>query len=201
MDPDLNKYDLNHRVTHHPAMSDQDWEEAVEAAWHAYYTPDHFRTVLRRAAAVRHGRPRTKMRLMLWFYLMYVIEGVHPLEGGVVRRKYRRDRRPTMKIENPFVFYPKLAAEVAGKIFKYARGLHFGMKITREVLKDPNHKKYMDLAITPPKEDELEALAMYNDTAGGTAAVAKKHREDESRAKLAKATTSKTTEIQEAAAD
>ena len=33
MDPDMNKYDLNHRVTHHPKMSDAEWEEAYRAAW------------------------------------------------------------------------------------------------------------------------------------------------------------------------
>ena len=51
MDPDLNKYDLNHRVTHHPSMSDAEWEEAYRAAWANYYTPEHMRTILRRAAA------------------------------------------------------------------------------------------------------------------------------------------------------
>lgn len=202
MDPDLNKYDLNHRVTHHPKMSDDEWREAIEQAWHSYYSPEHFETVIRRAAAMKNGRPRTKMRLMLWFYLMYCIEDVHPLEGGIIRRKYRRDRRPTMKIESPFVFYPRMAVEVATKIFKYVRGLHRGMAIVRKVLKDPNRRSYTDLAITPPSDDELEQLAMYKETAGGTAAVAKKHRDDESRAKYAKpATPAKGTEVHEAAAD
>ena len=43
MDPDLNKYDLHHRVTHHPRMSDAEWEEAYQAAWHAYFTREHMR--------------------------------------------------------------------------------------------------------------------------------------------------------------
>ena len=62
MDPDLNKYDLNHRVTHHPRMSDDEWDEAYDEAWHAYYTPEHMETVIRRAAALPGGRPRSKMR-------------------------------------------------------------------------------------------------------------------------------------------
>jgi hypothetical protein len=33
MDPDMNKYDLNHRVAHHPKMSDAEWEDAYRAAW------------------------------------------------------------------------------------------------------------------------------------------------------------------------
>ena len=51
MDPDLNKYDLNHRVTHHARMSDAEWEDAYRAAWDAFYTPDHMRTILSGAAA------------------------------------------------------------------------------------------------------------------------------------------------------
>lgn len=201
MDPDLNKYDLNHRVTHHPKMSDQEWQEAIEEAWHSYYSPAHLETVIRRAAAIKDGRPRTKMRLMLFFYLMYCIEGVHPLEGGVIRRKYRRDRRPTLPIESPFVFYPRLAAEVVTKVFKYARGMLKGMAIVRRVLKDPNRRQYTDLAITPPSESELQELSMYKETAGGTAAVAKKQRDDEIRAKYTKKPLAADAEVREAAAD
>ncbi|HEY2621613.1 MAG TPA: radical SAM protein, partial [Acetobacteraceae bacterium] len=61
MDPDLNKYDLNHRVTHHPRMSDAEWESAYRAAWTNYYTPEHMRTILRRAAAHPLGRPKTAL--------------------------------------------------------------------------------------------------------------------------------------------
>ena len=58
MDPDMNKYDLNHRVSHHPKMSDAEWEEAYQAAWQAFYTPEHIRTILRRAAPIQIGRPK-----------------------------------------------------------------------------------------------------------------------------------------------
>ena len=58
MDPDINKYDLNHRVAHHSKMSDTEWEEAYRAAWDAFYTPEHIRTILRRAAAIPNGRPK-----------------------------------------------------------------------------------------------------------------------------------------------
>ena len=56
MDPDMNKYDLNHRVSHHPKMSDAEWEEAYRAAWEAFYTPEHVRTILRRVGGLQ-GRP------------------------------------------------------------------------------------------------------------------------------------------------
>ena len=37
---------------------------------------------------------------------------------------------------------------------------------------------YTDLAITAPKQDEFEALALYHETSGGEAALARKRRED-----------------------
>ena len=58
MDPDINKYDLNHRVSHHAKMTDAEWEEAYRAAWQSFYTFDHIRTILRRAAAIPNGRPK-----------------------------------------------------------------------------------------------------------------------------------------------
>ena len=61
MDSDLNKYDLNHRVSHHPKMSDAAWEESYRAAWEAFYDPEHVRTILRRAAASGLGRPKTTL--------------------------------------------------------------------------------------------------------------------------------------------
>src|SRR5581483_10791359 len=39
MDPDLNKDDLNHRGSHHPTMSDAEWDAAYRMAWATYYTP------------------------------------------------------------------------------------------------------------------------------------------------------------------
>jgi hypothetical protein len=33
MDPDMNKYDLNHRVSNHSKMSDAEREDAGRAAW------------------------------------------------------------------------------------------------------------------------------------------------------------------------
>ena len=51
MDPDLNKYDVEHVCTAHPRMSKQEWEAIYQEAWSLYYTPAHMKTLLRRAAA------------------------------------------------------------------------------------------------------------------------------------------------------
>jgi hypothetical protein len=178
MDPDMNKYDLNHRVAHHPKMSDAEWEEAYRAAWATYYTPEHIRTILRRVAANRLGRPGTTLTTILWFYLMILFEGVHPLEGGAFRHKFRRDRRQGMPVENPFLFYPRYLGETAVKVWRYWSVYRTCKTILREVLAAPDRWTYSDLAIAPPQADEFDSLDLYHATSGGEAALARKRRDD-----------------------
>ncbi|HEY1795146.1 MAG TPA: radical SAM protein [Stellaceae bacterium] len=187
MDPDLNKYDLTHRVSHHPTMSDTEWEEAYRAAWATFYTTDHVRTILRRQAATPRGRPGTVMRNLLWFSLMDRYEHVHPLEGGALRLKYRRDRRHGMKWESPLVFYRRYWAETARKLAIYTAYFLRWNRILKEVRHDPDRASYTDIAITPQNEGEFETLDLYQATAGGTAALARKRRDEAIRAKVAAA--------------
>ena len=51
MDPDMNKYDLEHVVADHPKMTREQWAEIYRSAWDAYYTPEHIETIMRRGAA------------------------------------------------------------------------------------------------------------------------------------------------------
>jgi hypothetical protein len=99
MDPDMNKYDLNHRVSHHSKMSDTEWDEAYRAAWETYYTPEHIQTILRRVAANPLGRLKTTLTTILWFYLAFTYEGVHPLEGGA--DEFLRDHEPLIPWPGP----------------------------------------------------------------------------------------------------
>ena len=43
------------------------------------------------------------------------IEKIHPLETGLFRYKFRRDRRPGIPIEPSWKFYPKYAVESVGR--------------------------------------------------------------------------------------
>jgi hypothetical protein len=178
MDPDMNKYDLNHRVTHHPRMSDAEWEHAYRAAWESFYTPEHIRTVLRRAAACRLGRPGTTLSTLLWFKLVSAYEGVHPLEGGALRLKSRRDRRSNLPQENPFIFYSHYVRETVTKLWHYLLVYWKCKTILDEVLAAPDRWTYTDVAIAPPNAEEFEALDLYHATAGGEAALARKRRSD-----------------------
>ncbi len=178
MDPDMNKYDLNHRVAHHRKMSDKEWEEAYHAAWQTYYTPEHIETILRRTAANKLGRLSTTLTTILWFYLAYSYEGVHPLEAGAFRLKFRADRRYGMPRENPLIFYPKYVGGTAVKLAKYLALYLKTKKMVKAIEQSPDRYNYLDLAIAPPRDDEFETLDLYHETDGGEDALARKRRDE-----------------------
>jgi hypothetical protein len=178
MDPDMNKYDLNRRVVHHSKMTDLEWEEAYRAAWETFYSPMHIRTILRRAAACRLGRPKTTLSTLLWFKLVSAYEGVHPLEGGGLRLKFRRDRRHGLPRENPLVFYPRYLSETVIKMWRYWTVYRQCRAMLDEALTAPDRWTYTDIAIAPPGAEEFETLDLYHATSGGEAALARKRRDD-----------------------
>ena len=92
LDPDMNKYDLDHVCTAHPRMSRSEWESAYTLAWQHYYTFDHIETILRRVASVG-ANASNALFLCTWFKGSIELEKMHPLEGGFLRLKFRRDRR------------------------------------------------------------------------------------------------------------
>jgi hypothetical protein len=116
---------------------------------------------------------------------MFEAEGIHPLEGGVVRLKYRADRRSGLPIEPVGVFHWKLAVETWKKLAIYARLAWQGWRIGRKVGRDPKRHAYMDLALSPVVEEDMDNLALFAETAGGGAAVSKRRGEDLARAKVA----------------
>src|SRR6185503_16613225 len=110
--------------------------------------------------------------------MLYENEGVHTLEGGVVRRKRRKSRRPTLPLEPALLFYPKFAWESARKAWRYWRGFRQEKALLKRVLNDPARWAYEDLAIRPLNHNELEALDLFHETRGGEEAVAKQHRQE-----------------------
>lgn len=161
MDPDMNIYDLEHAACRHPLMSRQDWERAYDLAWKTYYTPGHMVTVMKRAAA-RGISPGKILFLMIWFYGCITFEKVHPLQGGYFRRKYRRDRRNGLPLENPLVFYPRYIAETLSKHTRLLRLVARLWFVRRRLKRDPLAKDYTDAALTPVSEGDFEELEMYN---------------------------------------
>jgi radical SAM superfamily enzyme YgiQ (UPF0313 family) len=163
LDPDMNNYDLQHVTMDHPKMSRAEWQGIYREAWDLYYTPEHVATVLRRALAWGYD-PKHMMAKLFAFYAPIVYEKMHPLEGGLIRLKRRRDRRPGLPIEHPLVFYPKLAWEYLAK-YAGAYAMHKRYKrILAEVKAQPNPQDYMDTAMTPVSEGEEERLELFTVT-------------------------------------
>ncbi|MDQ6758434.1 MAG: radical SAM protein [Acidobacteriota bacterium] len=160
MDPDLNKYDLEHVTTSHPVMSTQQWEQVYLDAWTTYYSPEHFETVLRRAAATGINAGNM-LFLLLWYYGCIALEKVHPLQGGYLRRKYRKDRRPTFPLESPFVFYPRYVADLVSKHAKLAKQIWRFGRFRMALKRDPESRNYTDLALTPVVDGELDTLDLF----------------------------------------
>jgi len=172
MDPDMNKYDLEHIVTDHPRMSRRQWEDVYHLAWRTYYTPEHMATVMRRAAATRLSVGNI-MFLLLWFYGCVMIEKVHPLQGGYLRRKVRRDRRAGTPLEHPLVFYPRNALDLVDKHIALARLIWRFAAVRRAIKRDPQARAYSDQALTPVTAAELDDLELFNVTPSARAAADK----------------------------
>ncbi len=177
VDPDLNKFDLEHVVCDHPRMSRAEWQEAYRQAWRTYYTEDHIKTVIRRAAA---GGPRveTVAYLLVWFWASWEFYNIYPLESGLIRRKVRRDRRPGMKIESALTFYPRYVADL---VVKHAKILGMFARITwfaRSVKRDPDARNYTDAALRESTAD-YDTLEMFQLSESARQAGAKAKRIEE----------------------
>jgi hypothetical protein len=71
------------------------------------------------------------------------------------------------------------------KLATYGRLAFEGWRIVRRVTKDPARAAYVDTAIAPVDDAELEELQLFSVPRGAEAAVAKKRDEDRMRAKTA----------------
>ena len=166
MEPDLNKYDLEHATMAHPLMSKDEWEQVYQDSWRAYFSPEHMKTVMRRAAATGISAGKI-LFLLIWYYGCAELEKIHPLQGGYLRRKYRRDRRPPMPIESPFIFYPRYAADLIYKHLKLGVAILRYGKFRKALKRDPNAANYTDTALTPVTEEDFDSFELFtvNDAA------------------------------------
>jgi len=159
LDADLNKYDLEHALTSHPNMNKAEWEKLYRDAWAIYYTPSHIETILRRAQAYDINVWRLG-QIILWFAQSLTIEKVHPLQGGFVRLKNRRERRPELPIEPLWKFYPQLTWEVIVKHLRVAAAAWRIFRIYRRVAAGA-HNPYTDHAMTPVSDDETQRFELF----------------------------------------
>ncbi|HSD93005.1 MAG TPA: radical SAM protein [Methyloceanibacter sp.] len=175
MDPDMNKYDVEHVVTAHPKMTQQEWEDAYQTAWGIYYTDDHLETIVRRAYASGINI-RSLMPVLFWFSSAVAIEDMHPLQWGIFRIKYRTDRRSGLPLESPILFYSRYAADIARKVFVIAKRWRHLKRIVRRVEADPNAKFYKDEALTAVADEDAEHMELYTQNEAARVAVERERR-------------------------
>jgi hypothetical protein len=146
-------------------MSDETWEKVYFDSWRQFYTPEHVETVLRRDAA-RGARTSALYSSVVHFLGSILIENVHPLECGIVRRKIRKQRRPGMKLENPIVFYPRRLVESLTSGTRWALLFLKFRPALKRVKEDKNAKAYTDLALSPVSEAEqndMDIIQVFKD--------------------------------------
>jgi hypothetical protein len=137
-------------------------------AWDNYYTPEHVET---------GASGGNTLFLVTWFKGCTHIENVHPLEGGFLRIKFRHDRRSELPIEPVWRFYPKYWFETVRKQVQWI-SMYLRLRwIYLAIKRDSNKRAYTDLALTPPNEDDIENLEIFNN-AGAQAFVSQQRRLD-----------------------
>ncbi|MBN9673952.1 radical SAM protein [Labrenzia aggregata] len=178
LDPDLNRYDLEHTTCEHPIMSPEVWQNTYRDIWDWYYTDEHVETLMRRNVA--YGiKPVRVWRMCLQIYGAMRFEGIHPQQCGYFRFKDPRQRRPGYRRLPAAVHYPLFALE---SLVKYLGFGLYGWKIHRmrkRIQKDPASACYTDFAIQPVTDAEEENLEIFNLNASAKEAVSKAKRQKE----------------------
>jgi pyruvate-formate lyase-activating enzyme len=154
MDPDMNKYTLSNRVTHHATMSDADWDWVYREFHARYFDFKHMETVLRRMVALKNNLHKATINRLLCYREAVMAEGVSMLESGHVRVRRRSQRRSGMPLENPLVFYPWHWYKATKGVLAYVSTLMRLRSTLRRILADPNCLDYRDAAITPNHPDQ-----------------------------------------------
>ena len=175
MDPDMNKYELEHVVTAHPKMSKEEWQEAYRSAWEIFFNDEDLETVMRRAYACGVSLS-SLMPVLFWFSSAMPVENLHPLQWGIFRIKRRRDRRSGLPLEPAIPFYTRYAAEMIHKAFALAKRWRNLKRIRRRIEADPNAKLYRDAALVPVAEEDAEHMDLYTQNEAARVAVARERR-------------------------
>jgi radical SAM superfamily enzyme YgiQ (UPF0313 family) len=161
MDPDMNNYDSTHVIAPHDKMTEREWLDVYRESWEAYYTPEHIERVMGRAA--KWGSRVNKARwIMLTYHMTSSVEKVHPLDGGLFRRKHRLDRRPGFPVESPLVFYPRYWWETLRKTAAILKLLLRYQAIYRRVLAGRSVVAGPDAAMDPMSGEDYDALDLYS---------------------------------------
>jgi hypothetical protein len=124
-------------------MSKETWEAVYRDAWARYYSDEHVETIMRRALV--NGIHLSKIGNNLTVFAgTNRIEGVHPLQFGISRRKVRTQRRHGMPIVNPLIFYPWRALDAARVAVQWTWLVYRYRRMRKRIQSDPKSRSYVD---------------------------------------------------------
>jgi hypothetical protein len=155
-------------------MSREQWEQIYLDAWKTFYTTEHMKTVMRRSVATG-SNPGNMLLLLSWYWGCIELEKIHPLQGGYLRRKYRKERRPNLPLENPLAFYPQYVFDLVWKHLRLARQIVTLGLFRRKLKRDPEARNYTDLALTPVAADDFDSYEMFATSEAARSEAAKVH--------------------------
>ena len=164
MEPELNAYDVEHACTAHANMTKAEWEAIYREAWSLYYTPEHMKTLLRRAPM------GSLLKLLVSFATMVRLENVHPLQSGVLRLKHPSERRPGLPRERIWVFWPRFVWETLYKQVILAGVITRLLVLRISIACDPHARAYMDRALAAVGDDNDATLDLLTKTTGASTA-------------------------------
>ena len=156
MNPDMNLYETAHVVMEHPKMSTDELMRAYHDAWSSFYSKEHCLTLLKRRKGPRR---RLLFASLVWFRSTVFLENIHPLLGGYIRLKGRKNRRPGYPIESFWIYYMKRFAD----FFRYSVGMiqlvseMYGLVRTATL---PEFADYEDIATKPETTETAGGLSL-----------------------------------------
>jgi hypothetical protein len=101
------------------------------------------------------------MLSLVVFRGMPLIENVHPLQGGYLRRRVRRTRRPGLPSDNTALFYIRHWTSTLVKFVQFVALVWRVNQIRRRVLREHALNGYSDIAIAKlPRESEDQLVIM-----------------------------------------
>src|SRR5207237_1533434 len=92
-------------------------------------------------------------------------EKIHPLETGIVRKKFRRDRRPIFPMEPVWRFYPRYFSEVVVKSLRWATRYASLRRRYVRIKRNPLRYQYMDTAMTPVADSDTQTCELFQSDA------------------------------------
>ena len=122
MDPDFNKRDSFHATIEHPLMTADEWTEAYENAWKAFYSKENMIKTL----AHWTNAPKNYWNLMsifFWYKNAALIEKQHPMVAGFFRLKDRKTRRSGFAVDSLPVHVWKRSKETTALLITWAKFL------------------------------------------------------------------------------